>query len=165
MAMSMPGLPFAIGLALANFSSPARIRVLLRRPGGLVGPYLAGCLARLDRILLGRGVALLGRSHQRRIDDLTAHGEIAAFLELAVKIGEHRVERSRLGQLLAEQPDGVGIGCRRAKSKPRKRNQLSRSRIRYSIRASATLFCAAKTSTLSIATGSYGGRPPFAPSP
>lgn len=36
-----------------------------------------------------------------------------------------------------------------------------RSRIRYSIRASATLFCAASTSTLSIATGSVnGGRIP-----
>jgi len=39
--------------------------------------------------------------------------------------------------------------------------ELSRSRIRYSIRASATLFCAASTSTLSIATGSVnGGRIP-----
>jgi len=45
-----------------------------------------------------------------------------------------------------------GVGAPR--SKPRKRSQLSRSRIRYSMRASLTLFCAASTSTLSIVTGS-----------
>jgi hypothetical protein len=89
----------------------------LRRPGGLVGPDLAGALACLDRILFRRGVALLGSSHQRRIDDLSAHGEIATFLELPVKAGEHRVERTGFGQLLAKQPDSVGIGWRCAKIK------------------------------------------------
>src|SRR5690606_26213438 len=77
---------------LCELERPARVRVLLRGPGRLVGPDLAGSLAFLDRILLGRGVALLGSSHQRRIDDLPAHGQIAAFLDLPVEVGEHRIE-------------------------------------------------------------------------
>jgi hypothetical protein len=36
---------------------------------------------------------------------------------LAVEVGEHCAQRTCLGQLLAEQPDGVGIGRRRAKIK------------------------------------------------
>ena len=58
---------------------------------------------------------LLGRGHQRRIDNLPAHGEIAPFLELPVEVNKHRVERTGLGQLLARQPDRVGIGRRCAK--------------------------------------------------
>jgi hypothetical protein len=112
--MSMPGLPFAAGFGLGELQRPARIGVFLRCSGGFVGPDLGGGLAFLDRILLGRGVALLGRGHQRGIDDLPAHGEIAALLELPVEVGEHHVERTRLGQLLAEQPDRVGIRRRRA---------------------------------------------------
>lgn len=128
----------------------------------------------MRRCSITRGVGLLWRRYQRRVDDLTTHGEITPLLELAVKIGEQPVERAGLGELLPEQPDRSRIRRRPAKigpkatpqrgGKPRKRSQLSRSRIRYSIRASLTLFCAAKISTLSIATGSYGGRPPFIPS-
>src|SRR5690606_11340522 len=43
---------------LCELERPARVRVLLRGPGRLVGPDLAGSLAFLDRILLGRGVGL-----------------------------------------------------------------------------------------------------------
>lgn len=113
----MPGLPSDKGLGFDELQRPARVRILLRRPGRLVRPYLAGGLACLDGVLLRRGVALLGRSHQRGIDDLTTHGEITAFLELPVEVCEHRVKRTRLGQLLAEQADRVGIGRGRAKVK------------------------------------------------
>ncbi|CCW19991.1 hypothetical protein EBBID32_43620 [Sphingobium indicum BiD32] len=37
------------------------------------------------------------------------HGEVTTFLELSVEVGEHRVERIGLGQLLAKQPDRIGI--------------------------------------------------------
>ena len=100
---------------MANFSVQRASVSFCAASGGFVGPDLVGRLARLDRVLLRRGVALLGRGHQRGIDDLPAHGEIAALLELAVEVGEQHVERTRLGQLLAEQPDRVGIGRRRAK--------------------------------------------------
>ncbi|MBB3862885.1 hypothetical protein GGQ88_004188 [Novosphingobium hassiacum] len=39
----------------------------------------------LDRGLLRFGVALLGRGHQRRIDDLPAHGEVARSLSCRSK--------------------------------------------------------------------------------
>lgn len=38
------------------------------------------------------------------------------------------------------------------------------ARIKYSMRASLTVFCAAKISTFSIVSESQGGHPPFAPS-
>jgi len=59
------------------------------------------------------GVALLGRRDQRRVDDLSAHGEVAALLQLPVEVGEQRLERAGLGELLAEQPDRIGVGRRR----------------------------------------------------
>ena len=73
------------GFGLCELERPACVGVLLRRPDWLIGPDLAGLLARLDRILFRRRVALLGRSHQCGIDDLPTHGEIAAFLELETR--------------------------------------------------------------------------------
>jgi hypothetical protein len=46
---------------LGELQRPACVGILLGRPRRLVRPYLAGRLARLDRFLLRRGVALLGR--------------------------------------------------------------------------------------------------------
>lgn len=130
-------------LALAELQRPAGVRILLRRWGGFVWPDLV----RLDCILFSLGVALFGCRCQRCVDDL------AALAQLTVEIGEQYFQRDGLGQLLAKQPDRVGIRCWCAKAKPRKRSQLSRSRIRYSLRASLTLCGAARISTLSIATG------------
>ena len=76
-AMSIPGLPSGIG------SLPGC-------PGRLVRPDLvrAGPSACLARILLSPGVALPGHGHQRRIDDVPAHRETAAFPELVADIGQ-----------------------------------------------------------------------------
>ena len=46
--------------ALGELQRPTRIRVLLRRTGGFVGPDLGGKLALLDRELLRFGVRCLG---------------------------------------------------------------------------------------------------------
>ena len=64
-----------------------------RQPSGLPGwACQAGSRrvgpARLDRILLSPGVVLPGHDHQRRIDDVPAHREIAAFPELVADIGQ-----------------------------------------------------------------------------
>jgi len=71
---------------------------------------MGGALAFLHRHSLGLGVPLLGRRHQRGIDDLPAHRQIAAFLQLPVKISEQCVERAGIGQTLAKRSDRVGIG-------------------------------------------------------
>lgn len=70
---------FAIGHGpgLGELQRPARIRILLRGPGRLIRPDRAGLLARLDRILLSLGVALLGSGHQRRIDDLPPSADLS----------------------------------------------------------------------------------------
>lgn len=109
-------------MPFGELQRPARIGVLLGCPGGFVGPDLIGPLALLDRILLGLRVALLGRGYQPcacqpcprhgrmlTIDDLPAHGEITPLLDLLVKGKKQRVQRASLGQLLAKQPDRVGI--------------------------------------------------------
>ena len=81
---------------------PACIRVLLGSLGRFVGPDFAGALAFLDRFLLGLGIALLRGGNQRGIDDLPAHGEIAALFQFLVKGPKQRIEGARLGQLLAK---------------------------------------------------------------
>ncbi len=81
---------------------------------GSSGQISLALLPNLIASFWGCGVALLGRGHQLRIDDLTAHRQVSALLELPVEVGEHRVERARFGQRLAKQADRVGIGRRRA---------------------------------------------------
>jgi hypothetical protein len=57
------------GLGLGELDRPARVAVLLAQFGGLGFPVL-GDAAFLDRLLLGLGVALLGRGDDRSVDDL-----------------------------------------------------------------------------------------------
>ena len=61
----------------AELHGPARLRIFLCRPGGLVRPDLRSALAGFDVGLLGFGVALARRCHQRGVHDLARHGEIA----------------------------------------------------------------------------------------
>lgn len=100
---------------LGELQRPAGVGVFLPRLGGLVRPYLGGGLALLHRRLLGLGVTLFGCRHQRGIDDLPAHRQITPSLQLAIKIGEHGVERAGGGEPLAEHADRVRIRRRRAK--------------------------------------------------
>ena len=158
-----PGRPMPRRTVLAN-AAKSRVRsavepVFARRKGPIALVVRTIGLARATTRI---GLASLVCNMQHLVW-LSAR---AALLDLPVELREHRIKRTRLGQLLARNSRIVlasGVGA--PGSKPRKRNQLRRSRIRYSIRAAATLFCAASTRTSSIATGSYGGRPPLAPSP
>ena len=77
--------------SLGELQRPAGVGVLLRYPGGFVGPDIAGFLALLNRILLNLSVALLGRRNQGGINDLPAHREITAVLQLPVKIGKQHL--------------------------------------------------------------------------
>lgn len=61
------------GPCLGELKRPARVGVLLRSAGRLIGPDLGCTLARLDRVFLRHRVALLGRGHQCGVDDLSAH--------------------------------------------------------------------------------------------
>ena len=67
--------------------------------------------------------------------------------------GADQVSRSRNMRIV------LASGVAAPRSKPRKRSQLKRPRISYSLRASLTLFCAARISNLNIATASYDGLP------
>ena len=118
--MSVPGLPLVKGLCLGELQCPASIGAFLRRAGKLIGSYFTGHFARLDRILFRCGIALLGRGHQRRINNLPTHGEMIPVFDLPVEIGEQHILRPGLGPLLAEEPDRVSIGRRRAKIKTQK---------------------------------------------
>jgi hypothetical protein len=62
-------------------------------------------LALLDRRLFGLGVPLLGCRHDRGIDDLPAHREIATLGERSIEAGEQPLDRLGLHQPLTEQPD------------------------------------------------------------
>ena len=53
-----PWPPVGQGPCFGELQRPARIGVLLRGLRGLIGPNVGRDLARLDRLLLGRGVAL-----------------------------------------------------------------------------------------------------------
>jgi hypothetical protein len=100
--------PVLARLGLAELHRPARVTILLAQFGGLLRPAL-GDLAGLDRRALGLGVALLGGRHDRRIDDLPAHRQIAAGPQRGIKAREQRVHRARPLERLAEGPDRVGV--------------------------------------------------------
>jgi len=92
--------------AAARFGA-ARIGVFLRRLVRLVGPDFRRTHARLDRVAFTLGVPLLRCRHQRSIDNLPGHRDIALLLELPVKGFHDPLERAGLGQAIAKMPDGV----------------------------------------------------------
>ena len=62
------------------------------------------------------GAGFVGRfltlGQGRRIDDLTAHGKVAALLEIRVKLVEQPLDRPGCGQSFALEPQHLGIGNR-----------------------------------------------------
>lgn len=66
-------------------------------------------MALLDHFLLLIRVALLGRGHERGIDDLPAHRDVACLTQRRVEPIEQRLDGASLGQLLAKQPDRAGV--------------------------------------------------------
>jgi hypothetical protein len=96
-------------LRLGGLDRPAGIAVLLTELRRAVLPVLRHA-SFPDRPLLGRGVALLGRRDDGRVDQLPRHGEITGGAELPVEQLEQPLDRAGPGQRLAERPDGVGVG-------------------------------------------------------
>jgi hypothetical protein len=66
---------------------------------------------------------LLGRRHDRRIDDLPAPGEIALVLQEPVKQIEQLFHRARLRQRLAIEPQSLGVGNRILQLQTEKANE------------------------------------------
>jgi hypothetical protein len=98
-----------LDLALAGLEGPTRIRVFLRRLGGLFRPDLGRFLAGLDRRLLRVGIALARCRHQARIDDLPRHRQIAGILDRFVETGKQLVQGTGPDQRLAEVPQRVRV--------------------------------------------------------
>ena len=97
------------GLGFAELHRPARIGVLLARAGRLVGPDLGGFFAVLYPGLLVIVVALPRCGHQRRIDDLAGHGQIARAGDRIVEPGEQALHGAGGDQRLAEVPQRIGV--------------------------------------------------------
>ena len=87
--------------------SPACIDIFLRTfvgfPSQVHGAFF-------DRVGLVELVALYWRLHQRGINDLTAAGHVAMFLQLLLDLLEHQRAGAGLSQTVAEQPDRLGVG-------------------------------------------------------
>ena len=100
----------AVGLSLAPppLQGPAPVAVLLAQLRRVRRPVLRDA-ARLQLCLLGVGVALPRRRHDRGVDHLPAHGEVAAVAQMRVEAGEQDVDRLGPGQQFAEQPDRAGV--------------------------------------------------------
>jgi hypothetical protein len=115
--------------------------------------------ARLDRCLLGLGVALARCRHQRGVYDLPRHRQIARRCDRPVEPRERPVDRTGGDQRLPEIPERVGVRHRAPGPSPQNRIQLSRSRTRYSV-CSGDSPCSA--GIRNFRTTSNPGRPPFA---
>jgi hypothetical protein len=90
---------------------PARVLVLLAVLGRVRFPVFRR-LAVLDRFVLFARVMLFGRRHDRCIDDLSAHGEVALVLQISVEQIKQVFHCARLRQRLAIEPQGLGVGNR-----------------------------------------------------
>ena len=111
------GLTACSGTRLDKLHGPAGFCIFLCCLGGLVRPDLVGCFARLDRVLFGLRVALLGSRNEGRVYNLAAHGEIAIAAKPVVKRFKQQWNGLRLGQPFTKDPDRIGIRCRSAKIK------------------------------------------------
>ncbi len=105
-----------LGRALpAALQRPAAVPVDLRRLR-LRPPFRRA--AAFDGGLL---VALQPRPpglHHRRVDDLTAHRQVTGIAQQPVEPLEQGRDGTRLGQLFAEQPQGLGVRHRVAEAEP-----------------------------------------------
>jgi hypothetical protein len=109
-------------LALApTLDGPAPVAVDLGTPcRGPPGRHSAA----LDRVLLGLAEPRAARFDDRRIDDLTAHRQPALLSQQRVKPREQLLRRTGPRQLLAVEPDRLGVGhwvVQRQPDKPHKR--------------------------------------------
>ena len=109
-------------LGLRPLDRPARVAVLLGELGGLGLPGI-GHTPGLQLRPLGLGVALLGRGHHGRVDDLPAHRQEAGGTQGRL-VGVEQYRDGRLahdlgpGECLAEGPDRVGIRNRIGQPEP-----------------------------------------------
>src|SRR5690606_15623482 len=101
-------LALLIDLGLRELHGPARVPVLLPQLRVLVLPSIR-YLARFDIGLLIVGVSLLRSGHDRRVYDLTAHGQIPGFREMAIETGEQVLDGASLHAVFPEQPDRLGV--------------------------------------------------------
>ena len=113
------------GLALAPaLQCPASVAIDLRTPRRFpLGRHRAA----LDGVLLGLGQSRPARLDHRRIDDLTAHRQPSLRPQYRVKPCEETLDRADPRQLLAIEPDRLGIGRRvvqRQADKPHKRQPI-----------------------------------------
>ena len=95
-----------LGLAAAS-DGPAPVAVDL--PGARLGPA-RGRAALAQRRLLVLVQPRLARLDDGRIDDLATHGKIAPRGEDGIEAREQPGQRASPRQLLAEQPDRLGVG-------------------------------------------------------
>lgn len=115
--------PSSAGLAFDHLIvQRASWSFFLREPGRLGRPRGRDA-PRLQIGLLGFGVALLGRRHHRRIDDLPAYREIAGlthcrFVGRKQDLDHGAAVDLRAGQRLAERPDRVGVRHRIGQPQP-----------------------------------------------
>ena len=89
--------PVGARLSLRELHSPARVAVLLTAPCRVLAPILRDA-ASLDIRLLGIGVALLRRSDEARVHDLTRHGNIAGLVDGLIEAVEQLLDRAGAGQ-------------------------------------------------------------------
>src|SRR5215213_3564192 len=160
-----------LGLVLpASWAGPASLLGWSGQPLGLVRPAFWD-VARFDRLLLRIRVALLGADHNGGVHNLARHGQVPFCLQGRIEGGEQALDRARPRQLLAEEPDGLGIWNRMLQPEPKKAHEREavadltrRAAKQNSVASSERVYRVWSTTTLNISTGSYGGRPPRVPS-
>src|SRR5271165_2977919 len=101
---------------------PARVLVLLAVLGRLGFPIFRR-LAFLDRLVLLARVVLLGRRHDRRVDDLPTPGEIAPVLQEPVKQIEQLFYRVRSRQCFTIEPQSLRVRDRILEPQTKKTNE------------------------------------------
>jgi hypothetical protein len=113
------------GFALsATLDGPAPVAVDLRSPRRFP---LGWHPATLDCVLLCLGQPRPARLDHRRVDNLSAHRQPPLGLPQRVKPREQRLRRAVPRQLLAEQPDRLGVRDGACRASPTNRMNDSRS--------------------------------------
>jgi hypothetical protein len=87
----------------------------LRRLHRSVGPDFPRGLAGLDRRFLCVRVALLGRWHEARVNDLARHRQEALRPQQSIEQPHDVGQRPAVGQLVPKMPDGGLVRCRSPK--------------------------------------------------